>query len=435
MSLHNAHYALLIWQVQEGTRHWSLGILSGTQPPRLARRRAVVAAAHAPGSLLMPTRLLPATLIAAAAALGCTNAAAAHHLNDTGIGFCIDADGNFIDCAGTGQDAASGRDVTKPRNRDGRVGFSFTRLCNSGVRAGEGQCPVHPIPGDAPNEWGCTRDEVTGLLWENKTETGHRAGKRMYTFYSPEFDPEGKYGGPHDLTGFLNSVNEAGLCGAHDWRLPTPTELQGIVDMGLVSLPPVDERFFPNTQSFYWGAGVVLGSPLAKELAWGTDFFFGLGDISAQFRSGGGAVRLVNDGALNGKRFVVSPDGQEVTDRLSRLTWRRCVEGSTFDGAGCTGQPLSLTWMDTLAHALDQARDTGVAWRLPNVKELASLLLHDSLPHIDIEAFPGASNDILWTSSSFPTDPTPRCVDFPDGITFSCSQGGGEFGSRLVRDR
>ena len=44
-----------------------------------------------------------------------------------------------------------------------------------------------------------------------------------------------------DLTGYLASVNEAGLCGAHDWRLPAPAELMGIVDMGVLTLPPVDQ--------------------------------------------------------------------------------------------------------------------------------------------------------------------------------------------------
>ena len=384
----------------------------------------------------MPTRILPAALISAAAALTCTGASASPRLNDTGIGFCIDANGDFIDCTGTGQDAVYGRDVTRPRNKDGRVGFHFTKLCNSGERAGEGSCPAKPKPGDEPSEWGCSRDEVTGLLWENKTRAGHRAGSRMYTFYSPEYDPDGTYGSKTDLTGFLNSVNEAGLCGAHDWRLPTPPELQGIADMGLIPVPAIDERFFPNTlANFYWGAGEALGFFFEKELAWGSDFFFGLGDISAQFRSGARPVRLVRDGQLTGKRYVISRDQQEVTDRLTGLTWRRCVEGKSFDGAHCTGTPLELTWLKTLAHALQQAHDTGVAWRRPNVKELASLLDHQRLPHIDAKAFPGAMNDVLWTSSSFPTDPTPRCVDFPGGGTFACSQGTGGFGSRLVRDR
>jgi len=385
----------------------------------------------------MPNPTLRATLIAAATALACIGATAAPRLNDTAIPYCIDATGEFIDCTGTGQDAVYGRDVTQPKNGDGRLGFHFTKLCNSGEHAGQGSCPAEPKPGDAPAEWGCTRDEVTGLLWENKTQAGHRAGSRTYTFYSPEYDPDGDYGGPKDVTGFLNSVNEAGLCGAHDWRLPKPTELMGIVDMSVIPLPPVDERYFPNTAAnLYWGAGKVLGWQLEKELAWGSHFFFELGDINPQFRSSARAVRLVRDGELSGKRFVISPNKQEVTDRLTGLTWRRCVEGALFDGARCAGTPLVLGWTGTLAHALQQARDTGVAWRLPNVKELASLLDHEHLLHIDTKAFPGAKNDSLWTSSSFPTDPTPRCVNFLDGTTFACSQGGrGGGGSRLVRDR
>jgi hypothetical protein len=384
----------------------------------------------------VPTRILSSTLVAAAAALACAGAHAAHRLNDTGIGFCIDADGNFIDCAGTGQDAESGRDVTHPRNGDGRAGFSFTRFCNSGERAGEGSCPARPTPGDGPREWGCTRDDVTGLLWENKTASGHRAGSRMYTFFSPEYDPDGKYGGPHDLTGFLDSVNAAGLCGAHDWRLPKPIELQGIVDMAAPDLSAVDARFFPNTAAnFYWAAGVVRGTPLAKELAWGSDFAFGLGDITSQFRESPRPVRLVRGGGLAGKRYIISPDGQEVTDRLSALVWRRCAEGQAFDGARCAGTRLVVSWTETLANALEQAQETGVPWRLPNVKEQASLLDHEKLPHIDVQAFPGGNDDYVWTSSSFPTDPTPRCVDFPDGMTFACSQGANAFGSRLVRDR
>lgn len=390
----------------------------------------------------MPTPILRAALLAAATALACSGAFAAHRLNDTAIDFCIDGDGRFIDCTGTGQDAEFGRDVTRPKNGDGHLGFHFTKLCNSGERAGEGSCPAKPEPGDAPDEWGCTRDEVTGLLWENKTQKGHRAGSRTYTFYSPAYDPVGEYGGLHDATGFLNSVNEAGLCGAHDWRLPKPAELLGIVDMGSFSLPPVDERFFPNTApTFYWGAGEALGDRFEKESAWASYYFFNLGDIMTRGREDPYAVRLVRSGEFGGKRYVISPDRQEVTDRLSGLIWRRCVEGSTLEGSAlvgerCVGQPLTPDWLKTLAHARRQARNTGVAWRLPNLNELASLIDHEHLPHIDTQAFPGGGSHTLWSSSSTPADPTPRCVAFHNGNTFGCSQGGGgSFGSRLVRDR
>jgi hypothetical protein len=383
----------------------------------------------------LSTRVLLAALTAAltfaAAALVPSRATAAPRLNDTGIDFCIDAFGQFIDCHGTGQDATSGRDVSHPRDADGRLGFRFTRLCNSGEQAGEGSCPAMPQPGDAPDEWGCTRDEVTRLLWETKTASGPRSGSLTYTNYSPEYDPDRQYGHPTDLTGFIKSFNEAGLCGSHDWRLPRPTELMGIADMDVTMLPPVDQRFFPNTlPNLYWGAG----ENFAKDLAWGTSFSHGMGGVGTMPRTDHRGARMVRGGESSGERFSVSPDGQEVSDRLTRLAWRRCVEGKSFDGEHCSGEPLTVNWTKALSRARQQARDTGVAWRLPNVKELASLLDHEHLPRIDTHAFPGAGDDFLWTSSSFPTDPTPRCVDFRDGIDFSCT-GWGTFGLRLVRDR
>lgn len=382
-------------------------------------------------TLALPARAALLTLL-----LASTGAQASPTLNDTGIGFCIDADGAFIDCHGTGQDATYGRDVKHPRDDDGRVGFHFTKMCNSGDPAGQGTCPADPTPGDAPDEWGCTRDEVTKLVWETKTAAGTRAGHNRYTNFSPEYDPDGTYGGPNDATGYAKRVNRNGLCGASDWRLPAAVELMGIADMGTNTLPAIDERFMPNTEAnFYWAGGQVFHTPFALQLAWGVDFAFGLGNIGSDFRESQRPVRLVRGSAPGGKRFTLSDDGQEVTDRHTGLVWRRCVEGMTFDGHDCVGKPLSLTWVDTLAHARKQARQTGVDWRLPNVKELASLLDHERHMYIDTKIFPGGQKSYLWSSSSFPADPTPRCLDFPDGLMFACSQGGNVFGARLVRDR
>jgi hypothetical protein len=54
----------------------------------------------------MPTRYTAhAALIAAATTLACHDASAAHRLNDTGIDYCINANGDFIDCEGTGTTA------------------------------------------------------------------------------------------------------------------------------------------------------------------------------------------------------------------------------------------------------------------------------------------------------------------------------------------
>jgi hypothetical protein len=103
-------------------------------------------------------------------------------LNDTGQTQCFDG-GVLAACTETNtgdsathprQDGRFGRDARAgegllARVGAGAAGFDFTKICNSGEAAATGTCPENPRPGSDPNEWGCTRDNVTGLLWEVKT--------------------------------------------------------------------------------------------------------------------------------------------------------------------------------------------------------------------------------------------------------------------------
>ena len=100
--------------------------------------------------------------------------------------------------------------------------------------------------------------------------------------------------------------------------------------------------------------------------------------------------------------FTVSSDGQEVTDGKTGLIWRRCAEGMTATVSGCTGTASTYTHEAALTRARDQAASTSVAWRLPNVKELASIADRSkSNPAIDGVAFPDTPVDAFWSSSPF----------------------------------
>ena len=57
-----------------------------------------------------------------------------------------------------------------------------------------------------------------------------------------------------------------------------------------------------------------------------------------------------------------------VNDAWTGLQWRRCLEGWTWSGTTCTGTASFMTHEQALAYARDKA-----GWRLPNVRELASL--------------------------------------------------------------
>jgi hypothetical protein len=102
--------------------------------------------------------------------------------------------------------------------------------------------------------------------------------------------------------------------------------------------------------------------------------------------------------------YTYSTDGTEVTDQKTGLVWRRCAEGMTWDGVTttCTGTPSIFTHEEALQRAMAQANSSGVTWRLPNVKELASITDKSvSSPAIDSTAFPATPTGIFWSSSPF----------------------------------
>jgi len=105
-------------------------------------------------------------------------------------------------------------------------------------------------------------------------------------------------------------------------------------------------------------------------------------------------------------RFVPSRDGQEVTDTKTGLIWRRCAEGMTFKVNTCTGSYKSYTHEAALKRATQEATRTGVSWRLPNVKELASIVDRSrQSPAIDIKAFPATPSQWFWSSSPYVGSP------------------------------
>ena len=224
-------------------------------------------------------------------------------LNDTGIIRCGIADSNDLDCPQVdfpGQDAEYGRDVTHNDDSDGHAGFSFTKICNSGEAAGEGSCPADPVLGPGANEWACTRDNVTSLMWEVKTDDdGLRDKDNTYTWYNSDSNTNGGSAGTEnggtcadagncDTEKYVASVNAAGLCGYSDWNLPNKKQLLSIVNYATYS-PAIDVAYFPNTRdSWYWSA-----SPVAHRhnSVWGVYFKYGYYAYSDKY--GNIYVRLV----------------------------------------------------------------------------------------------------------------------------------------------
>ena len=285
------------------------------------------------------------------------------------------------------------------------AGAGFTRVCHSGETAATGACPALPAVGPGPTDWGCTRDSASGLLWEIKTaEPGPRHPDRTFSQFTTAYNPSRELGGVNDASGYLSAVNAQRLCGASDWRLPTRLELQGLVDYrSAPTAMAIAAAHFPNpptklSKSVFWSGSAAAGPGTN---AWGIDFADGsAGDDN---RSVNYALRLVS-GATAPPQWTASADGQEAMDARSKLVWRRCVEGMNWNGSTCTGTAGSFTWAEATARAR-AATTKDAAWRLPDVKELSSLVDDGRVnPSIDAARFPATPTLWFWTSTSDAND-------------------------------
>ncbi len=106
----------------------------------------------------------------------------------------------------------------------------------------------------------------------------------------------------------------------------------------------------------------------------------------------------------------------------------RCAIGQTWDTSGqqptCTGTATEFTWQDALkkVQALDSQSGSGFAgykdWRLPNERELASLVRFAcSDPAINETAFPATPSMNFWTST-----PVASSYGLGWGVDFSTGQ-------------
>jgi hypothetical protein len=308
-------------------------------------------------------------------------AAILYPLNDTGQAptQCYGAGGSVaVSCSSPSaralndrQDGMIGRDVTHNDGRDGRRGFSFTKISASG----------EPL-GKEASSWACVRDNVTGLLWENKTDdAGVHDKDNLYKVN----------GWTGDVAPLITATNAEKLCGVSGWRLPTWFELVGLIDYGAPSPPAIDTDWFVigPVPAGYYSSIYWTGTPSAEVAGAGVyqhavDFTFGYFSGTHQI-SDRRYVRLVNGTAAPiANRFRVSEDGLAVTDGLLGLVWRRCLEGMTWSGTTCTGNPQGFIHEAALTHARTQG------WRVPNVKELASILDRGhASPGWDPVLFPG----------------------------------------------
>lgn len=153
----------------------------------------------------------------------------------------------------------------------------FQRLNDDGTPyTRDGDFVAHP--------WSCVADRHTGLSWEVKTtQAGLRNKNNTYTWYNPDKLSNGGDAGTRDsgkcsgstcdTTAYIAALNAQGLCGFHDWRLPTQKELSTINDPRIAYPgPTVDTRFFPETQAAPYWTGTAYSAHYAGAWVWSFDY-------------------------------------------------------------------------------------------------------------------------------------------------------------------
>ncbi len=109
-----------------------------------------------------------------------------------------------------------------------------------------------------------------------------------------------------------------------------------------------------------------------------------------------------------GDSFTVNTDGT-VTHNTTGLMWARCASGQTWDESNqsCTGIANQVTWVAALTLANTTTFAGYTDWRLPNIKELSSIVERMCVePSINLSLFPNTPSENFWTSTTLTNEPT-----------------------------
>jgi murein DD-endopeptidase MepM/ murein hydrolase activator NlpD len=220
-------------------------------------------------------------------------------------------------------------------------------------------------------------DHVTGLAWQR-----HDDGiKRTY----------------REAMDYCENLT---LAAYSDWRLPSKKELQRIVDYAEFG-PALDTAHFPYSYGpgdCYWSASASASLALS---AWNVCLWDNQSMMNA--KSNRHYIRAVRGRRLEFGHFKDNGDGT-ITDITTGLMWQQI-------------ETKAITWEQALAYCQNLNLAGHRDWRLPNIRELLSLV-DDTRhgPSIDISYFPGCRPAVYWSSTTHTLYPSfAWYVGFNDG--------------------
>ena len=233
------------------------------------------------------------------------------------------------------------------------------------------------------------KDEVTGLTWQKSYDSG--------TYY---------WGASQTVADNLNKKKYGGF---NDWRLPTIKELYSLWNVS-VGWPYIDTDYFDInytdeqdlSRAIFWSStkytGVLgnvtsdgHGESAGDELAFGVNF--GTGHIKAYTISSGAkhSVRCVRGNLSYGVNLFQNNNDGTISDLATGLMWPKADNGSGID------------WEHALAYAQTQNKANYLGhndWRLPNSKELQSLVDYTRSPYATSPANVGPAINSMFNCTA-----------------------------------
>ena len=312
---------------------------------------------------------------AQAATQSATSLSVAYPLVETGQGNCYNGDGNKITCPTEGE-AFYGQDAQYTGNT-----FSFSDNGN-----------------------GTVTDNVTGLLWQQTPDAGH-----------------------YSWTEAQNYCESLSLGSSEDWRMPSLKELFSISNFS-AGWPYLDLTYFDLTTTDsiskdeqYWSSNYYVGKTAEGQY----DAAFGVNHATGHIKAYpalvtgpmGKRVRCVSGAEYGINQFVDNGDGT-ISDEATGLMWMQA------DGAE------GMDWEAALAYAQSQNEVNYLGyndWRLPNVKELQSIVDYSYAPDAQDAAYDGPALDPMFSVSEITNEI--GVADYPYYWTSTSSrfQSGGDF--------
>lgn len=103
--------------------------------------------------------------------------------------------------------------------------------------------------------------------------------------------------------------------------------------------------------------------------------------------------------------YVSNGDGT-VRDTRNGLIWKACAEGQSWSVSNCAGTAITTDWANSFVEANNSSFAGFSDWRIPNLKELRSLVEEcRSSPSINYSFFPGTPTSHFWSSTPVVFDP------------------------------